>query len=193
MKRRSGQSLISRCVCCECGVYGCGVCMHAVYVVHHTLLASIKTIPTQPALTTFTTLSAQATHTLQHTYAMTTTPHNAHPPHHIPRPPPHHQVSQYLRLLAPLPPLYATPNINALWARLLIEESCRLGANTFAIAPGSRSSPLAVAIAQHTAAHVVCGIDERSLGFWALGYARATGRPAVLVCSSGVFWWWWWW
>ena len=28
--------------------------------------------------------------------------------------------------------------------------------------------------------------DERSLGFWALGYGRATGRPAVVVTSSGT-------
>lgn len=43
---------------------------------------------------------------------------------------------------------------------------------------GSRSSPLTVAIAQHPRARVVLCIDERSLGFWAMGYGRATGRPA---------------
>lgn len=97
-----------------------------------------------------------------------------------------HQVLQYMRLLAPQPPLDSAPNINALWARLLVEEACRLGVNTFAIAPGSRSSPLTAAIAAQSAAHVVCGIDERSLAFWALGHSKATGRPAVVVCSSGT-------
>lgn len=93
---------------------------------------------------------------------------------------------QFLRLLAPTPGLDAHPNINMLWARLLVEEACRSGANTFAVAPGSRSSPLTAAIAAHSAAHVVCGIDERSLAFWALGHAKATNRPAVVVCSSGT-------
>jgi hypothetical protein len=42
-------------------------------------------------------------------------------------------------------------------------------------AAGSRSSPLALAAAQHPRAQVTCCIDERSLAFWALGYGRATG------------------
>lgn len=51
---------------------------------------------------------------------------------------------------------------------------------------GSRSSPLTTAIAQHPRARIVPCIDERSLCFWALGYGRATGRPAVVVTSSGT-------
>lgn len=46
------------------------------------------------------------------------------------------KVRQYERLLQAAPPLAAAPNINALWARLLVEELCRLGCNTFCVAPG---------------------------------------------------------
>lgn len=46
------------------------------------------------------------------------------------------KVRQYERLLQGVPPLAAAPNINALWARLMVEELCRLGCNTFCVAPG---------------------------------------------------------
>lgn len=52
--------------------------------------------------------------------------------------------------------------------------------------PGSRSSPLTHAIACHPRARLNVCIDERSLGFWALGYGRAAGRPAAVVTSSGT-------
>ena len=51
---------------------------------------------------------------------------------------------------------------------------------------GSRSSPLTLAVAMHPRARLNVCIDERSLGFWALGYSRATGRPAVVITSSGT-------
>lgn len=43
-----------------------------------------------------------------------------------------------------------------------------------------------MAIALHPRATLNVCIDERSLGFWALGYGRATGRPAAVVTSSGT-------
>ena len=76
--------------------------------------------------------------------------------------------------------------MNALWAQLLIEECCRAGVTYFCVAPGSRSSPLAVAVASHPSARTVVALDERSLGFHALGYGRASGRPAAVISSSGT-------
>lgn len=47
------------------------------------------------------------------------------------------KVRQFELLLHAPPALAATPNINLLWARLMVEELCRLGASTFCIAPGA--------------------------------------------------------
>jgi 2-succinyl-5-enolpyruvyl-6-hydroxy-3-cyclohexene-1-carboxylate synthase len=71
------------------------------------------------------------------------------------------------------------------WARLLFGTLRAAGVSDLFISPGSRSTPFAWA-ALHTrglACHAV--IDERSAAFMALGYARATGRPAALLCTSG--------
>ena len=82
--------------------------------------------------------------------------------------------------------ILGSQNLSILSAQMMVEELCRCGCNTFCIAPGSRSSPLTLAIAQHPRARLIPGIDERSLGFWALGHGKATGRPCVVVTSSGT-------
>ena len=46
------------------------------------------------------------------------------------------KVRQFESLLHAPPALAAAPNVNALWARLMVEELCRCGVTTFAIAPG---------------------------------------------------------
>ncbi|OVA12535.1 Thiamine pyrophosphate enzyme [Macleaya cordata] len=77
-------------------------------------------------------------------------------------------------------------NINAVWASLIIEECSRLGLTYFCIAPGSRSSPLAVAASTHPLTTCVSCFDERSLAFHAVGYAKGSHRPAVVITSSGT-------
>lgn len=77
-------------------------------------------------------------------------------------------------------------NINALWASMLIEECTRLGLTYFCIAPGSRSSPLAVAASTHPLTTCISCFDERSLAFHAVGYARGSHKPAVIITSSGT-------
>jgi 2-succinyl-5-enolpyruvyl-6-hydroxy-3-cyclohexene-1-carboxylate synthase len=78
------------------------------------------------------------------------------------------------------------PNINALWGHLIVEELIRNGIDQFVVAPGSRSTPLVQAIARNPRAQPHLWIDERGAGFFALGHARATGRPAVVVTTSGT-------
>ncbi|XP_058112414.1 protein PHYLLO, chloroplastic isoform X2 [Magnolia sinica] len=82
--------------------------------------------------------------------------------------------------------LHKCANINAVWAALIIEECTRLGLTYFCIAPGSRSSPLAVAASTHPLTTCISCYDERSLAFHAVGYARGSQRPAVVITSSGT-------
>ncbi|KAK9162430.1 hypothetical protein Syun_003332 [Stephania yunnanensis] len=83
-------------------------------------------------------------------------------------------------------PVKSSANINAVWATLVIEECSRLGLRYICIAPGSRSSPLAIAAAVHPLTICVSCFDERSLAFHAVGFARGTQRPAVVITSSGT-------
>jgi len=76
--------------------------------------------------------------------------------------------------------------ITTLWSNIIVEELVRLGADFFCISPGSRSTPLTIAIARNPRARWKIFVDERSAAFFALGYARAFGRPAVLICTSGT-------
>ncbi|MDY6838520.1 MAG: 2-succinyl-5-enolpyruvyl-6-hydroxy-3-cyclohexene-1-carboxylic-acid synthase [Thermodesulfobacteriota bacterium] len=78
------------------------------------------------------------------------------------------------------------PNLNALWASLLIEELIRNGIDYFCLAPGSRSTPLTVAVAENGKAKTSLHYDERGVAFHALGYGRATGRPAGVITTSGT-------
>ena len=80
----------------------------------------------------------------------------------------------------------AAPNLNALWASLAFEEWRRLGVAVVVVAPGSRSAPLAMAVAGLAGVETVIAHDERAAGFVALGAARATGRPGVVVTTSGT-------
>lgn len=77
-------------------------------------------------------------------------------------------------------------NLNTLWASVLAESLVTLGLETVVICPGSRSAPLAIAFAEHPQLDAIPVLDERSAAFLALGRARASHRPVVLICSSGT-------
>jgi 2-succinyl-5-enolpyruvyl-6-hydroxy-3-cyclohexene-1-carboxylate synthase len=79
-----------------------------------------------------------------------------------------------------------TSNINIVWSSLLVEELLRNNIDYFCISPGSRSTPLTVAAARHPEARKIVCHDERGAAFHALGYTRATAKPAVLICTSGT-------
>ena len=54
------------------------------------------------------------------------------------------------------------------------------------ISPGSRSTPVALALAAEPRIRVWSHVDERAGGFFGLGIARATGAPVLLLCTSGT-------
>ncbi|MCE5330460.1 2-succinyl-5-enolpyruvyl-6-hydroxy-3-cyclohexene-1-carboxylic-acid synthase, partial [bacterium] len=77
-------------------------------------------------------------------------------------------------------------NPNELWGSLIIEELVRNGIDYFCISPGSRSTPLVTAVARNKKTKKIICFDERGSAFHALGYAQATGKPAVVITTSGT-------
>ena len=81
-------------------------------------------------------------------------------------------------------------NPSTAFATVFVDELIRCGLREVVVAPGSRSAPLAMAL------HDRCGpdgplrlhvrIDERTAAFLALGLAKASGRPAAVLCTSGT-------
>ncbi len=81
-------------------------------------------------------------------------------------------------------------NPSTAFGTVLADELVRCGLREAVIAPGSRSAPLALAL--HGLSRSAPGIrlhvriDERSAAFLALGLAKASGRPVLVVCTSGT-------
>jgi len=77
-------------------------------------------------------------------------------------------------------------NRNTALASAMVDELARCGVRHAAIAPGSRSTPLALALHRAPVIEATPIVDERSAAFFALGAAQATGTPAVVVTTSGT-------
>lgn len=72
------------------------------------------------------------------------------------------------------------------WATQFVRELYNAGVKHAVISPGSRSTPLTLAMASHPGIEKHVVLDERSAAFLALGMGKATGIPAALVCTSGT-------
>ena len=79
-----------------------------------------------------------------------------------------------------------TTNANTALASAFAEELARGGLRRAVVSPGSRSTPLAVALWRQPEIEVTVIVDERSAGFFALGAAQASGEPVALLCTSGT-------
>ncbi|MDJ0845760.1 2-succinyl-5-enolpyruvyl-6-hydroxy-3-cyclohexene-1-carboxylic-acid synthase [Crocosphaera sp.] len=77
-------------------------------------------------------------------------------------------------------------NINTLWTSIIVETLSRLGLTTAVVCPGSRSTPLTIAFANHPKIETIPILDERSAAFFALGIAKRTHIPVALICTSGT-------
>ncbi len=74
----------------------------------------------------------------------------------------------------------------AAFSAALVDEWVRAGVTHAVVCPGSRSTPLTLAVAAESRLELHVRLDERSAGFTALGIALATGLPAVVVVTSGT-------
>lgn len=76
--------------------------------------------------------------------------------------------------------------VQASFCATIVDEWIRGGVTHAVIAPGSRSTPLAIALAAREELSIKVVLDERSAGFLALGVGLATGRAAVVITTSGT-------
>ncbi|HMQ28590.1 MAG TPA: thiamine pyrophosphate-binding protein, partial [Acidimicrobiales bacterium] len=74
----------------------------------------------------------------------------------------------------------------ATFCATLVDEWARAGLRHAIVCPGSRSTPMAIALASDGRLAVEVVHDERSAAFVALGIGTATGRPAVVLTTSGT-------
>ncbi|HEX3173731.1 MAG TPA: 2-succinyl-5-enolpyruvyl-6-hydroxy-3-cyclohexene-1-carboxylic-acid synthase [Solirubrobacterales bacterium] len=77
-------------------------------------------------------------------------------------------------------------NANTALASAFVEELARCGVHHAVLSPGSRSTPLAVALWRQPEIEVRVIVDERSAAFFALGAAQASGVPVAMLCTSGT-------
>lgn len=72
------------------------------------------------------------------------------------------------------------------WVAAIANGLAASGVHDVVVCPGSRSTPLALAVARHPHLRVWMHLDERSAGFFALGMARSRSAPVAVLCTSGT-------
>jgi 2-succinyl-5-enolpyruvyl-6-hydroxy-3-cyclohexene-1-carboxylate synthase len=77
-------------------------------------------------------------------------------------------------------------DVAQLFAATFVDELAAQGVEYACVSPGSRSAPVAMALQRHPRIKVIMHIDERSGSFFGVGLGKSTGKPAVLLCTSGT-------
>jgi 2-succinyl-5-enolpyruvyl-6-hydroxy-3-cyclohexene-1-carboxylate synthase len=77
------------------------------------------------------------------------------------------------------------PDVSFQWAAALIDALVAAGVRHAVMSPGAQMVPLALACRANDELNVSVVIDERSAAFFALGIARVTQQPTILICTSG--------
>jgi 2-succinyl-5-enolpyruvyl-6-hydroxy-3-cyclohexene-1-carboxylate synthase len=78
------------------------------------------------------------------------------------------------------------PDVTTSFATIFVDALAGAGVRHAVVAPGSRNTPLVLALARHPGIVTDVVLDERSAAFRALGIGIATGNPAVVCCTSGT-------
>jgi len=79
-----------------------------------------------------------------------------------------------------------TGSLNLHWSQALIAGFIAAGVTDAVISPGSRSTPLALAMLRQPRLRCQVAIDERSAAFFALGMAKVQRHPVLLLATSGT-------
>ena len=84
----------------------------------------------------------------------------------------------------------ADPRQTARFLGAFFDELAKWGVRDVVVSPGSRSTPLSMVAYELSCRapermRVYVDVDERGAAFFALGLAKASGRPAAIVCTSG--------
>ncbi|MBK7632808.1 MAG: 2-succinyl-5-enolpyruvyl-6-hydroxy-3-cyclohexene-1-carboxylic-acid synthase [Ignavibacteriales bacterium] len=77
-------------------------------------------------------------------------------------------------------------NRNGFWANIFFDQLAECGVKHACISPGSRSTPLTYALSQNKKIKSYVIIDERTSGFFALGIAKKTNAPVLIITTSGT-------
>jgi 2-succinyl-5-enolpyruvyl-6-hydroxy-3-cyclohexene-1-carboxylate synthase len=80
----------------------------------------------------------------------------------------------------------ARVDVNTSFATTFVDELVRSGVRYAVVAPGSRNTPLVLALARDGRITLEVVVDERSAAFRALGIGLATGTPPLVCCTSGT-------
>src|SRR5467141_3798247 len=77
-------------------------------------------------------------------------------------------------------------DVTQAFAATFVDELAVQGVEYACVSPGSRSAPIAMALQRHPRIKVIVQIDERCASFFAVGLAKSTGKPAVILSTSGT-------
>ena len=77
-------------------------------------------------------------------------------------------------------------DVQQAFAATFVDELAAQGVEFACVSPGSRSAPIAMALQRHPRIKVLVQIDERCGSFFAVGLGKATGKPAVVLSTSGT-------
>src|SRR5437763_17017341 len=70
--------------------------------------------------------------------------------------------------------------------RAFCDELARSGLEHSCTSPGSRSTPVVLSLHHEPRIRCWSHLDERCAGFFAVGAAKASGRPVAVSCTSGT-------